>query len=288
MSSKILIEYARKFIGVPYVLNGTTPDGFDCSGFIQYIYKHALGIDISRQTKTQINDGREVSKNELQPGDLVFPKPDHVTLYFGNNQVIHSPQPGERIKISKMWAFWRARRILNDLTLKIGSVFVPDFYIRKYPDLKKAFGDDSSQLLKHFENFGIIEGRSASPAFDVSYYLNSNEDLKKAFNGNYKEAYNHFISCGYNEDRDLSPVFHLGFYKNNNPDVVKSFGNDTDSIMNHFLIHGMKEGRLSSPNFNINAYKSNYADLRNEFRDNNKEYYIHYCIFGKNEGRNAK
>ena len=290
MSATTLIDFAKKFIGVPYVFGGTTPQGFDCSGFVQYVYKHALGINISRTTKTQINDGREVSKNELQPGDLVFPTSDHVTLYIGNNQVIHAPQPGEKVKISNMWSFWRARRILNgsNSSLKIRSVFDPDFYRRKYADLQKAFGNNSSRLLEHFNTYGINEGRSASPAFDVSYYLNNNGDLKNAFGENNREAYNHFLTYGYKEDRDLSPVFNLGFYKNNNPDVVKAFGNDTDAIMNHFLTYGMNEGRSSSPNFNINIYKSNYGDLRNAFGNNNKEYYIHYCIYGINEGRNAK
>ena len=108
-----LVEYAKQFIGVKYVFGGTTPNGFDCSGLVQYVYRH-FGINISRTTKTQINDGREVGRNELQLGDLVFPSNDHVTLYVGNGQVLHAPQPGDRVKISPIWAFWRARRILSD------------------------------------------------------------------------------------------------------------------------------------------------------------------------------
>ena len=108
-----LVEYAKQFIGVPYVFGGTTPRGFDCSGLVQYVYRH-FGINISRTTKTQINDGREVGRNQLQLGDLVFPSNGHVTLYVGNGQVLHAPQPGDRVKISPIWAFWRARRILSD------------------------------------------------------------------------------------------------------------------------------------------------------------------------------
>ena len=108
-----LVEYAKQFIGVKYVFGGTTPNGFDCSGLVQYVYRH-FGINISRTTKTQINDGREVGRNELQLGDLVFPSNGHVTLYVGNGQVLHAPQPGDRVKISPIWAFWRARRILSD------------------------------------------------------------------------------------------------------------------------------------------------------------------------------
>ena len=109
-----IVEYAKKFIGVPYVSCGTTPKGFDCSGLVQYVYGH-FSIKISRTTKTQINDGREVGRNELQPGDLVFPSKDHVTLYIGNNQVLHAPEPGDRVKISSLWKFWRSRRILSPI-----------------------------------------------------------------------------------------------------------------------------------------------------------------------------
>ena len=108
-----IIEYAKQFIGVPYVFGGTSPSGFDCSGLVQYVYRH-FGINISRTTKTQINEGREVDINNLQLGDLVFPSSGHVTLYVGNGHVIHAPQPGDRVKISKLWSFWRAKRILAD------------------------------------------------------------------------------------------------------------------------------------------------------------------------------
>ena len=115
MKSKELIEYAKKFLGIPYKFGGTSPStGFDCSGFVQYVYKNCLGINIRRTTKEQINDGFEVKKEDLLPGDLVFPNNHHVTLYIGNNQVIHAPQPNDHIKISKLWSFWRARRIISE------------------------------------------------------------------------------------------------------------------------------------------------------------------------------
>ena len=113
ISPSALVKYAKKFLGVPYVFGGTTPKGFDCSGLVQYVYRH-FGINISRTTRTQINDGREVGRNNLQLGDLVFPSSGHVTLYIGNNQVLHAPEPGDRVKISPLWKFWRATRILPD------------------------------------------------------------------------------------------------------------------------------------------------------------------------------
>ena len=64
ISPSALVKYAKKFLGVPYVFGGTTPKGFDCSGLVQHVYGH-FGINITRTTKTQINDGREVGRNQL-------------------------------------------------------------------------------------------------------------------------------------------------------------------------------------------------------------------------------
>ena len=283
-----LIAYAKQFLNVPYCWGGETPECFDCSGFVQYVYKHALGISIGRTTSEQINEGREVSREELQPGDLLFPHSGHVTLYIGNNQIIHSPKTGDVVKIVEIYQFWRARRILEDAPQVFKGVFDAEFYSNRYQDLKKAFGKDEGQLSNHFYSIGIKEGRSASPAFDVDYYLKANSDLKKAFGSDHVEAFNHFINIGYKENRDLSPVFHLGYYKKNNNDVIEVYGEDnTQEIMNHFLVYGMKEGRVSSPNFNLAAYKKKYKDLVKAFGDNNKEYYIHYLNIGIKEGREA-
>lgn len=108
-----LVEYAKRFIKVPYVWGGTTPSGFDCSGFTSYVYRNAAGINIGRTTYEQINAGREVSRNELQPGDLVFPHDGHVGIYVGNGQMIHAPRTGDVVKIAPVYKFWRARRVLN-------------------------------------------------------------------------------------------------------------------------------------------------------------------------------
>ncbi len=92
-----IVKEAEKYLGVPYVWGGTTPDGFDCSGLVQYVYK-SLGIDISRVTYTQVNEGVEVAKEDLQPGDLVFFAKNgdvhHVGIYVGDGMMIHAPYTG--------------------------------------------------------------------------------------------------------------------------------------------------------------------------------------------------
>ncbi len=105
-SASNIIAYASNFLGTPYLWGGTSPStGFDCSGFTQYVYAH-FGIKVGRTTYDQINDGYQVSKDELQAGDLVFfgknNDPNHMGIYVGNNTYIHAPRTGDVIKISAM------------------------------------------------------------------------------------------------------------------------------------------------------------------------------------------
>ena len=101
---KSVIDTAESFLGTPYLWGGTTPKGFDCSGFVQYVYSKN-GYSITRTTYTQWeNDGVRVLRNDLQPGDLVYfgsgNSPSHVGLYVGDGMMIHSPRTGDVVKYS--------------------------------------------------------------------------------------------------------------------------------------------------------------------------------------------
>jgi len=111
-NAQAILNEAYAQLGKPYVWGATGESTFDCSGFTQYVYKHAAGIDISRTTYTQINVGQPVSQDQLKPGDLVFPHTGHVGIYVGNGQMIHAPQTGEVIKVGPVYNFYAARRIL--------------------------------------------------------------------------------------------------------------------------------------------------------------------------------
>lgn len=103
ISNDNIVAYASNFLGIPYLWGGTTPSGFDCSGFTQYVYKH-FGVSIGRTTYDQINDGVGVSRDQLQPGDLVFfgkgGNPTHMGMYVGNGAMIHASHTGDVVKIS--------------------------------------------------------------------------------------------------------------------------------------------------------------------------------------------
>ena len=107
-----IVDYAYQFLGCDYVYGATGPSTFDCSGFTQYVFRNAAGVSLPRTTYDQINVGTPVSYNDLQPGDLVFPHTGHVGIYVGNGQMIHAPSTGDVVKVSSVYKFYTARRVV--------------------------------------------------------------------------------------------------------------------------------------------------------------------------------
>ncbi|AHF07122.1 C40 family peptidase [Desulfitobacterium metallireducens] len=110
-----IIATAKKYIGIKYVWGGTTPSGFDCSGFTQYVFAQH-GITLPRVSRDQYNTGRGVSLNSLQPGDLIFfsldedKVIDHVGIYTGNGQFINASS-SKGVTIYSLGSYWNSHFI---------------------------------------------------------------------------------------------------------------------------------------------------------------------------------
>ena len=98
-----IINTAKSFLGTPYQWGGTSPSGFDCSGFVQYVLAQN-GKSIPRTSQEQFASGQAVDKSQLQAGDLVFydwsggTEATHVGIYEGNGKMIHAPHSGDVVK----------------------------------------------------------------------------------------------------------------------------------------------------------------------------------------------
>ena len=104
-----IANYALTFVGYPYVYGGSSPSGFDCSGFTSYVYAQ-FGISLNRSASNQLDNGTPVSMSELQPGDLVLFKKSgtgskrasHVGIYIGGNQFVHASTSTVGVIVSNM------------------------------------------------------------------------------------------------------------------------------------------------------------------------------------------
>jgi len=120
-----LVVNALGFLGVPYRRGGTSADtGFDCSGFVKTVYEETVGLVLPRVAAQQAAHSEKVARTDLKPGDLVFFNTmrrtfSHVGIYIGDGKFVHSPKPGEEVRVENMsMAYWKrrftgARRVLT-------------------------------------------------------------------------------------------------------------------------------------------------------------------------------
>jgi cell wall-associated NlpC family hydrolase len=103
-----VVGIAMQYLGTPYVWGGASPGGFDCSGFVMYVFAQ-VGVALPHNAAAQYGYGIAVPQDQLQPGDLVFfDGLGHVGIYIGGGQFIHSPHTGDVVKISSLSEGWYA------------------------------------------------------------------------------------------------------------------------------------------------------------------------------------
>src|SRR5688572_20905202 len=101
-----VVGIAMRYLGVPYRWGGASPSGFDCSGFTMYVYAQ-VGVSLPHYTGSQWGMGTPVSRDQLEPGDLVFFNGlGHMGIYIGGNNFIHAPHTGDVVKISSMTGWY--------------------------------------------------------------------------------------------------------------------------------------------------------------------------------------
>jgi cell wall-associated NlpC family hydrolase len=115
-SAEGTLDRALDFIGIRYKRGGSTPEaGFDCSGFVRYVYNETLGLVLPHNAKAISQEGERVEQAELKPGDLVFFNTmrrafSHVGIYLGDNLFVHAPRSGARVRVEDMSDRYWSRR----------------------------------------------------------------------------------------------------------------------------------------------------------------------------------
>jgi cell wall-associated NlpC family hydrolase len=104
-----VVGIAMQYLGVPYVWGGASPSGFDCSGFIMYVYAQ-LGVSLPHHAASQFSVGTPVSRDQLEAGDLVFFNGlGHAGIYIGGGNFVHAPHTGDVVKVSSLSQDWYSR-----------------------------------------------------------------------------------------------------------------------------------------------------------------------------------
>ena len=321
-----VVAVANKQLGKTRSTLGYTADW--CAAFVNDVFKIAgqesaapfvsgkTHVVAGLRSEVISHGGVEVSASAKQKGDLIFYYCNkcgcyvHVGICFDNGNKRIEGNVGDAVTIHTggYRHYWEnkaagtsglhyesngevtisyVRPNYNNTRSKLlhPYVFNASFYAAVNPDLSSM---SEYELRNHWLEFGIYEGRCASPVFDIKYYKRYS-DLSQAF-GNDNVAYiNHYVDNGINEGRTGSVLFDPIYYLSWNMDLQPWSGNDYAKLTDHFLANGISEYRAhSSPYFSIDVYRDNYADLQGAFGtspDDAIEYLTHYLLYGINEGR---
>lgn len=162
------------------------------------------------------------------------------------------------------------------------AIYDYDYYLENNPDLRGTLGDSQNSLLRHFVEFGMKEGRSSSPDFELWVYRAANPDLRTVFGNNKKEYYIHYKDYGVNEDRiakgpykianpktatngfDFSGIYDFEYYYSHHKDVADAYGYDDEALLFHFVNYGMYENRQAKED--VTSTDGEYINLMIKYR----------------------
>ncbi len=216
--------------------------------------------------------------------------------------------PGNEIKAAKITI-----NLVRD-GLNYAAVFDPVYYAKKYPDVKRAYGNDQQKAFDHFLLCGMKEGRQGKESFNVFAYINRYKDLRDLYGCNLTEYYRHYMTYGWLQGRntkpfkgndprnkrinyvlisrvynglDYSAVFNPIHYIDTYYDVRTAYNFDQQKAFDHFLLCGMKEGRQGNSSFNVYTYINQHTVLLDIYGTDLPAIYRHYITDGKKNGIKA-
>lgn len=256
-----------------FVNNGMSEGRQGCADFNVYTYKNkyadlrsAYGNDLKKYYLHYINWG----KDEGRTGKSGSSVADPATVYDG---------------------------------VDYSAVYDYEYYIENNPDVKNVYGEDDIEVLAHFVNNGMAEGRRGNQDFNVDTYRKRYADLRNIYGKDLKLYYIHYLKYGKAEGRsgsgdsellgfvtvykgiDYEAVYDYNYYIAHYGDLQAAYGEDDYAVLQHFVLYGISEGRVASEKFDVNIYKANYEDLQAAYGNDLVAYCMHYLNYGKNEGR---
>jgi hypothetical protein len=179
------------------------------------------------------------------------------------------------------------------------EVFEFDYYLKKYPAIASAYGDNYAGIMDHFVNYGMDLGLQGCAAFNPDYYRENYPDVAALLGDDLRAYYDHYIQSGQKDGLrgdtllsfsliynglDYSLVFDVDYYFAHNDDIKEHFQNDGYAAFMHFINHGMHEGRRANQNFCLPYYITNYPSLRTQFGTDYELFYKHFIQEGYSAG----
>ena len=235
---------------------------------------------------TYVNAFNDMMRTNLR--GIVYLDPKGQVSFSTNSSGVH--YTGET---NKAWYEFIVSHLMD-----YSRVYDYEYYINKYPDLWKAFGNCPEKAFAHFVYYGMKEGRQARADFDMQSYKNRYGDLVRAYGSDRRAYYWHYMRYGAAEGRNAAPVsvkrpaaymyygtdyrkvYDYTYYINVNPDVRRVYGGNDVAALRHFAVYGMREGRRAKESFDVRRFRSARPDLADTFGNNWNMYFQYYMDQG--------